>query len=140
MEKPIRHDGIIEAIEGEHIRVRIIQFSACSECRIATHCKASESKEKIVDVYQHLSTPPSVGDAVVVSISSATAKKALLIGFVIPLVILLAVLSVMLGLGSDEGLSALCALAVFIPYYIIVWFCRDHISKNLELKIEDKLQ
>ena len=50
MENRIRHEGIIEAVDGATARVRILQVSACAGCKIASHCHTSDSKEKIVDV------------------------------------------------------------------------------------------
>lgn len=46
----IKHRGIVENIEGSHVRVRIVQTSACSACSVKEHCNASESKEKLIDV------------------------------------------------------------------------------------------
>ena len=47
----IKHRGIVENIEGSHVRVRIVQTSACSACSVKGHCNASESKEKLIDVF-----------------------------------------------------------------------------------------
>ncbi len=48
----IRHSGVVDAIDGECVRVRILQTSACAACKIAGHCNASESKEKIIEVFR----------------------------------------------------------------------------------------
>lgn len=139
MENAIRHDGIVESIEKTHIRVRIVQTSACAGCKVASHCNASEQKVKVVDVYHADRHDLKVGDSVVVSTSTATAGKALLLGFGFPLLLLLMVLAVMLGMGGEEGTAALCALAVLIPYYIIVWLCRDRIAKTVTFRIEPRI-
>ena len=49
----IKHRGIVENIEGSHVRVRIVQTSACSACSVKGHCNASESKEKLIDVFHN---------------------------------------------------------------------------------------
>ena len=137
MENTIRHDGVVEQIDGGHIVVRILQTSACAGCKVASHCNASEAKVKTVDVYQAPPATLKVGDSVVVSTSGRTAGKALLLGFGLPLVLLLVVLAVMLGLGFGEGTAALCALAVLVPYYIIIWLCRNRIARSVAFHIED---
>lgn len=137
MENTIRHDGIVESIEGTHIQVRILQTSACTGCKVASHCNASEAKVKVVDVYQKPSCELKVGDKVVVSTSGQTASKALLLGFGIPLLLLLVVLAAMLWMGFDEGTAALCSLTVLIPYNIILWFCRKSISQSIAFHIEE---
>ena len=136
MENAIRHDGVVERIEEGHIVVRILQTSACAGCKVAAHCNASEAKVKMVDVYQKVPTSLNVGDSVVVSTSGATAGKALLLGFGLPLLLLLMTLAVMLGLGYSEGTAALSALAVLIPYYIISWFFRRRIARSVAFHIE----
>jgi len=136
MENTIRHDGIVERVEEMHIQVRILQTSACAGCKIAGHCTASESKEKVVDIYRKPPVGLKVGDSVVVSTSTAVAGKALLIGFGLPLILLLAVLAVMLLLGYGEGVAALCALAALLPYYLVTWLCRNRIAKTVTFSIE----
>ncbi len=136
-EKEIRHDGIVESVGNDgHVRVRITQTSACASCKIASHCNASESKVKIVDVYHCEQAGLSVGDNVVVTTSQAAAGRALLLGFGLPLLLLLAVLGAMLMAGNDEGTSAITALAVLLPYYLVLWLCRDRIAGNISFQLE----
>ena len=42
----IEHEGIIEHIDGNHIKVRILQQSACSACHAKGYCTAADSSEK----------------------------------------------------------------------------------------------
>lgn len=137
MENSIHHEGTVESIEGEHVRVRITQHSACSACKVASHCTASESKVKIVDVYHCQREDLKVGEAVVVSTSSHSAGKALLLGFGYPLLLLLAMIAILLGGGFNEGIAALAAIGVLIPYYIIIWLLRKPISESIAFSIEE---
>ena len=50
MSAKISHSGIVASISKGCVQVRILQTSACAACKVAGHCNASESKEKIVDV------------------------------------------------------------------------------------------
>ena len=137
MSAKISHSGIIESISEGCVKVRILQTSACAACKVAGHCHASESKEKIVDVLNvadvsHL----KVGDNVVVSASRDVANRALLLGFGVPFLILLSVLLVMLQLVSDEGLAALAALLALLPYYGLLYLMRDRIQQKMAFSIE----
>lgn len=136
MENSIRHEGIVESIDGEHIRVRITQHSACSACKIASHCTAAEAKEKVVDVFHGARKDLNVGDSVVVGTSGQTAGMALLMGFGLPLILLLAVLAVMLSVGAGEGSAALAALCALVPYYILLWSQRHRIARKIAFSIE----
>ena len=137
MENSIRHEGTVESVDGEHIRVRILQHSACSACKVASHCSASESKEKIVDVFHYRQHHLKVGDAVIVGTSSHSVGKALLLGFGFPLLLLLVVIGVLFAAGVNEGITALAALVALIPYYIGLWIFRQRIADNIAFFIED---
>ena len=137
MEKSIRHEGIVESIEGEHIRIKIVKHSACSTCKAATHCTASESKEKIVDIFHYKQQGLKIGDAVVVGTSAHSIGKALILGFGLPLVLLLAVMGLLLATGCDEGIAALAAISSLVPYYLGLWMFRKFIADSIQFTIEE---
>lgn len=139
MEKPVRHDGIIEAIERGHVRVRIMQAAACAGCKVASRCSTAEAREKLIDVAV---APGSevhwhVGQQVVVSTAGSMAGKALLLGFGLPLVLMLAVLAVATAAGCSEGTAALAMLGSLIPYYIIIGLLRNRIATQISFQLEE---
>ena len=137
MSTKISHSGIVESIREGCVQVRILQTSACAACKVAGHCHASESKEKIVDVLNVGDTSRlKVGDSVVVSASRDVANRALLLGFGLPFLILVSVLFIMLQLVSDEGLAALAALSALLPYYGLLYLLRDRIQQKMAFSIE----
>jgi len=135
MSEKIEHDGIIEHIDGSHIRVRISQTSACSACKVANRCNASESKEKIVDVYGN---PNGLrkGQSVKVCTSKGTARKAIAIGFILPLAIIMVTMLMTKLYGLEDAKSALVALGALIPYYIVIWLLRQRIARGVSFYIE----
>lgn len=42
----IKHQGIVENINGSHVMVRIVQTSACAACSAKGHCASADTKEK----------------------------------------------------------------------------------------------
>ena len=141
MKNPIHHEGTIESIDAAgHVRVQITQAAACAGCRLSGNCNASEAKVKFVDVYDCPDKGLRVGDAVTVSTSESSAGKALLLGFGLPLALLLLTLVVLLSAGVGDGLSALSAIAVLIPYYIYIWMCREKIARGITFQIENNIQ
>ena len=131
MNQKITHSGVIDSIEDGCIHVRIVQSSACAACKVASYCNAAESKEKIIDVFTDSVAEYTVGQPVVVSTSGSVAVKALLWGFGMPFIVLVAVLFATWMLTANEGLSALCAIAALAPYYLIVWLLRDKMREQL---------
>ena len=137
MHTKISHSGIIESVDGKCVKVRILQTSACAACKVASHCNASESKEKIIDVLNVNDVSSlSVGDTVMVSASRDVATRALLFGFGLPFVVLVTVLIVVLQLTGREGLAAVSGLGALIPYYLVLWLFRDIIQQKLSFELE----
>ena len=137
MSTKISHSGIVESISEGCVQVRILQTSACAACKVAGHCNASESKEKIVDVLNVRDTSRlKVGDSVIVCASRDVANRALLLSFGVPFLILVSVLLIMLKLVSDEGLAAVTALLALVPYYLVLYLMRDRIQQKLAFSIE----
>lgn len=137
MNGDIRHDGIVAAIDGRHIQVRILQSSACGGCKIAGHCSASEMKEKVIDVFAD-SAAYDVGQQVVVSVASTVARRALLLGFALPLLLLVGVLVCMLIAGYDEQQAGLVSLLSLLPYYGLLWLLRRRVERKVSFDIEPK--
>ena len=132
----IKHKGIVEKIDGSHVTVRIVQTSACSSCSAKGLCNASESKEKLIDVYQS-QVPCRVGEEVVVCGTTSMGMRAVFLAFGIPLLILLASLFVSMRMtGDDALLSAVIALCAVVPYYLIIYLCKDKLDRTFSFTIE----
>ena len=136
MQERISHSGIVESVSDGCVNVRILQTSACAACKVAGYCHAAEAKEQIVEVYCSNTASYTTGQEVVVSTTGSVAKRALLLGFGVPFLALVGVLVIVLKITGNEGLSALCGLAALIPYYIILYLCRDRIRRQLTFYLE----
>ena len=136
MHTKISHSGIIESIAEGCVKVRILQTSACAACKVAGHCNASESKEKIVDVFCSDVSSYQVGESVVVCASRDVANRALLLGFGVPFLVLVGVLILTLYITGNEGVAAMAGLMALVPYYIVLYAFRSHIQRRLAFYIE----
>ena len=137
MSTRISHSGIVDSICDECVRVRILQTTACSACHVAGRCHAADSKEKIIDVYDMSnSVRLKPGDAVTVYTSRKMVSRALLMGFGIPFLLLVVVLICTLWFTKDEGVSAVVAIFALVPYYMVLYFCRDNIKQKVTFYIE----
>ena len=136
MNQKISHSGVIERIEEDCIKVRIVQTSACAACKVASHCNAAESKVKVVDVFGCDITNYSTGQEVTVWASRDVANRALLLGFGVPFLLLVCVLLITLRLTANEGTAALLALGSLDPYYFALWLFRERIQRGISFHIE----
>lgn len=133
----IKHRGIVENIDGSHIQVRIIQTSACSACSAKGHCNASESKEKLIDVYDTKASSYQKGEEVMLYGTTSMGMQAVLLAFGVPFLVLLITLFVAIRLTDGNELkSALIALLALIPYYLIIYVCRNKLSKKFSFTLE----
>ncbi len=134
----ISHQGIVESLEGDCAVVRIVQTSACAACKAASHCSAAESKEKLVTARIQGHDRPEVGDSVVVSMSGVNGRDAVVFAFVLPFIIMVAVLYCCLRLTSDEAAAALVGIGSLIPYYLILYLFRVKLKKRFSFVLENK--
>ena len=66
MSQIIEHTGVINQITGNHIRVSIIQQSACSGCHAKGACTATDMDEKMIDI-ESSDSSFKVGDMVLLN-------------------------------------------------------------------------
>lgn len=135
----ISHTGIIDSISEGNVKVRIVQSSACSGCKIASHCTSAESKEKIIDVYINETTSYTIGQQVEVIASVGVGFRAVTYGFIIPTIILVTTIIVCLKyLGQSEGVSALMGILSLIPYYLILFLLKDKMKRTMLFYIKEQ--
>ena len=137
MAEVIKHDGVVDSIEGDCIHVRIVQASACAACGAKSLCSAAESKEKIVDVYGADTNAYQVGQQVRVEGAATMGMKAVRIAFLFPLIMLVATIALVMGLtDSNEALAALAALIALTLYFLVLFACKKRLMSNFSFAIK----
>lgn len=136
MSNKIKHAGVVDGVEGECVRVRILQSSACSACKVAAHCNASETKEKIIDVMDADASHYQKGDQVMVVADTAVGFCASLYGYLLPLILMVVTLVGVLAATHSEGLAALSALGILMPYYVLLFLMRNKLRNRLSFTLE----
>ena len=136
MSNKIKHNGVVDRVEEGCVRVRILQSSACSACKVAAHCNASETKEKIIDVMDADASHYQKGDQVMVVADTAVGFRASLYGYLLPLILMVVTLVGVLAATHSEGLAALSALGILIPYYVLLFLMRNKLRNRLSFTLE----
>lgn len=136
MSNKIKHNGVVDGVEEGCVRVRILQSSACSACKVAAHCNASETKEKIIEVQVADTDRYQRGDSVIVVADTAVGFRASLYGYLLPLVLMVVSLVAVLKITQSEGYAAMSALGILIPYYIGLYLLRNKLRNKLSFSIE----
>ncbi|MGL4852925.1 MAG: SoxR reducing system RseC family protein [Phocaeicola sp.] len=136
MTNVIKHRGTVESIKGSHLRVRILQTSACSSCSAKGHCNAAESKEKLIDIKDTAASSYQVGQSVMIVGATSMGMQAVWLAFGVPFFLLVATLFLAMHFtGGDEAFSALAALAVLAPYYLLIYLCKNRLAKRFRFTI-----
>ena len=149
----IKHDGIIIALnEDGTALVRIVQTSACAACKAKAMCASAESAEKEMTVMLLGDGQWAVGDTVEVMVQQKMGWKAVVLAYLLPFFVMLAVMFVgngllamgdgATGLLGDEakreavlGTVALCAMAV---YYLVLGMFKDKLQKEFSFTAKKK--
>ena len=131
-EETVSHEGIVTKITDDELEIKILAQSACAACHAKSACGMGEQAEKILTVPRPKNQEFQLMQKVNVKMAINQGNKAAVLAYLIPIILLLAVLFVCLGLGLNEGLSALISIVALIPYYIILYMKRDKLKKKFE--------
>lgn len=130
MTQQIKHLGTVESIEGSHLRVRIVQASACASCAGKELCHSAESKEKIVDIETCDAASFALGEQVMVVGTLSQGLRAAVWAYVVPLLLIILVLALSLWAGAGEAVAALAALCGLTVYYLILYRLRRRLAQT----------
>lgn len=137
MAEVIKHDGVVDSIEGDCIHVRIVQASACAACGAKSLCSAAESKEKVVDVYGADTEAFVVGQRVMVEGSAAMGMKAVRLAFLFPLILLVGAVALAMWFSEgNEAVAALSALLALTLYFLVLFACKKRLMSEFTFKIK----
>ncbi|WP_439182693.1 SoxR reducing system RseC family protein [Carboxylicivirga taeanensis] len=134
----IEHEGIVTEVTPQLTRVRIVNESACASCHAKGSCTAADLQDKIIDVYQP-ETDIQVGQKVMILGKKSLAPKAVLLAYVYPIMLILAVLVTTFYASSDELLAGGLALAALIPYYTVIYLLKDKLKKTFSFSIKHQI-
>ena len=138
MKETIAHQGVIESVEGRHVKVNILQVAACGECKARSLCASSESKEKIIDVYEDdAALKYKIGEQVMVCGALSMGKQAVRLAFGVPVVLIVVwMLVAMVWLKLGELMSVSILAVLLAAYFYIFYLNKDRMAKQFAFWIE----
>jgi len=127
--KEVTHTGIVKEVGKRGIKVEIIVLSGCAACAIKGSCNMAEQSNKKLDIEcDPVGFFPN--QQVEVRLQASQGFHALFLGYVLPFVLLMAVMIGSSLLTSDEGLIGLVALGSLLPYYFFLYLFRNRYKKK----------
>ena len=131
----IKHQGIITAIDDNRLSIKIRPGEACASCAIKDAC-GQNAQEKIVTAECKNPQDYQIGQEVETIITGRQLSEAAFFGYILPLVITLAVLFGVLAFTSDETCAAVAALLSVPVYYGILRYFGAKLHNMLKIKVQ----
>lgn len=133
MEMCAARQGTIQEIRSDGVVVRLTVQEACAACA-GTECSIRRGRASDVFV-QETSGGYAVGDQVWLTMPSSGGFRAVLWAYLVPLVLVLAVLAGVYACTADEALSGLAALAALLPYFLVLRLFRNRLRRTFRFVI-----
>lgn len=130
----IQHEGTVHKINVDSVDIRISPESACSGCHAEGFCNLTGREDKILNVSGKFNV--SAGDKVNVVIASSMGVRAVLLGYLIPLIILIAVLVTLTALSVRELIAGLISIGILGPYFLILQLFRKRIDQSFSFTLK----
>lgn len=134
----IERQGIIKSIKGNTLEVEIQSGSACQTCAARSGCGLPEQTRRLIPVIVPASDHRHVGDIVTVTMNQNLGRMAVFLAFILPLLLMLAVLFLTHAISEDENLSAISSLSVLVPYYLMLHIFRIPLKKRFLFKLKEE--
>ena len=131
----MEHTGIVTAVKRGIVTVQIESVSACASCQAHSRCGFAESKSKRLDIPTREWKNYSEGQTVTVCIDHTHGLQAVLIAYLLPALLLLAIIVVLSLTGLPEWTVILLSLASLGVYILMLYMTRKKLDKKFELTI-----
>ncbi len=135
MNNCIVQEGIITGITPHSVTVSVTPPTACGSCRASSVCFGSSGGTREI-VVPHPAGRFTAGQTVRISMARTLGQKAILYGYLYPLILLITTLFLSHTLIGNEAISALLSILVLIPYYLILYFNRNRMATEFRFSIE----
>ena len=131
----IEHKGTVASVERNVVRVDIEVMEACGSCASRKACAMGQGTTREILVYAEDVGSYSVGEVVRVAARQSMGVMAVVLCYVLPLVVLVAVLAIAVLSGLSEGLSAIVTLCFLVLYYAVLALFRNKIASKVVFTI-----
>lgn len=135
----IKRKGVVESTDGHRAKVRILRTSACDSCSVSDRCGTVGGKDFIVEVGDLAPYELSAGDNVIVGMTPQLGHKAVLVGFILPLLLLITALSSVSMMSDNVAAQSIVPILVVSVYYILLYTNRSKINNRFKFELYKKL-
>ena len=132
----LRHTGIVKEVTPNSLIVSIVNQSACSGCHAKGACTVADVQEKDIEVttFRNIYRP---GAMVTVIFRESSGLKALFLGYILPLILLVVALIISIEISGSEILGAFIGLGILVPYYIVLFLNKDKMKRAFTFELDE---
>ena len=131
MSEAVGSCGTVASVDGDRVEVMIGVVSACNHCQAKVACGVVRAANRTV--HARAAVPLAPGDAVRLELSAASARLALAVAFVAPLVVALAAMARLLWSGAGDAVAGVGALLSVAAYFGLVRVLRGTLTRSLRI-------
>ncbi len=126
--------GTVESVGERTLKVLIHNSSACSACHSKRACTSLGSGDRIIEVEKDNLKKVEPGDKVNIQMISSSGCKAVVLGYILPFILLMTTLIIANSIVG-EAMSAILALTILIPYYLVLYLLRNKMKKHFRFTL-----
>ena len=135
MKDYVSHPGVVVGINDKDLEIEILSASSCGSCGIKSACGMSEMTEKRITVSKPDDKEFIVGQPVSIKMNVEQGNKAALFAYLIPAILLIAIIVILSNLNIKEWVAALAGVGVVAVYYIILSFFKEKLKAEFKYEI-----
>ncbi|HSV87950.1 MAG TPA: SoxR reducing system RseC family protein [Bacteroidales bacterium] len=132
----IDHQGVVVSITGRKAIVRIEPQPSCGSCGSKSFCNLSGDAGKNVEISLDVNEKIAPGQVLTISLERSLGYRALLLGYLLPLVIIVGSLFLLVHVLGNEGIASLFTVVILVQYYVILYFFRHKIRDRFVFRIK----
>jgi len=138
--KQISHYGKVINIKNNKLQVQITRYSACHNCDARHGCGLMDCQNKIIDIETDKIKTFKIGDDVLINMEQNQATYAIILGYILPLIIMVSALIITYSLSSDQLKSGISAIIILIPYYLWLFLNRKRLAHKFRFTVSQIME
>lgn len=130
----INHEGKVVELADDKVIAEIMVSEACGSCQAKGLCHA-QGKSVRIEAPRAPGSHLEVGDSVNVRMSKSLAFSSVLLAYVAPLLLMMAVMMALIALTGSQDVGCIAALATLPCYYIALYKMRHRLRRKFRFDI-----
>ena len=130
----INHDGQVVEISDNKVVAEIYVSEACGTCQAKGLCHTNGKRVR-VEAEAEPGQEFQVGQKVKVAFTPTLAMSSVLLAYVLPLVLMFAVMFTLIAITGSQDIGCVSGLAVLPVYYTILYMLRHKLRRKFKFSI-----